>query len=88
MSATSAAFRILIASGPDRDDLVAEVWLGEDLFAELCHEAGGVSVQLYSPPTAGPWDVRLADLLAVLDRAQGCLGPASEGGIGGDLEGR
>jgi hypothetical protein len=80
MTTSPAAFRIEIASVPDRDDLVAEVWCGAELFAELRHEAGDVSVQLYCPSRSGQWDMRLADLIAVLDNARERLGPAHADG--------
>ena len=79
MITPSATFTVEITSVPDREDLVAEVWYGDDLVAELRHEDSGVYIELYSPPT-GKWDMRLADLVGVLDKARDRLGPAPTDG--------
>ena len=44
---TEPPLTIELVSVPDRDDLVAEVWLGQYLLAELRQEGGHVRVQLY-----------------------------------------
>lgn len=74
MMTSPPTFKVEIASVPDRDDLVAEVWYGDDLVAELRHEASSVHIQIYSSPT-GKWDMRLADFVRVLEKARDRLGP-------------
>ena len=68
-------FTVEIASVPDRDELVAEVWSGDQLLAELRVEAGVVRIQLYPPPDGPPdgaphWDVPYDELLAALQTAR------------------
>lgn len=67
-------FEVELTSVPDRDDLVAEVWFGEHLFAELRHEPDGVKAQFYAAP-AGRWDVPYDELASALDEARERLGP-------------
>jgi len=66
---------ITIASPPDRDDLVAELWLGKDLLAEVAQDAeNGFRVELYPAPGKAPWSIRVADLTAALEQATQRLG--------------
>jgi hypothetical protein len=41
-------FEILITSPPDREKIVAEVWLRGELIAEVNQELGYLEVQLYT----------------------------------------
>jgi hypothetical protein len=45
-------FKIEIASVPDREKVVAEIWFGESLIAELNQENDELGIQLYSSKTA------------------------------------
>ena len=65
-----STFQIELTSVPDRDDLVAEIWLDQDLFVELRLEAGEIRTQLYSRQDGKPWDVSHRDLLAALSKAE------------------
>jgi hypothetical protein len=66
---------ITIASPPDRDDLVAELWLGKDLLGEVTRDAeDGFRVELYPAPGKTPWSLRVADLTAALKQAAQRLG--------------
>ena len=60
------SFTVEIASVLDRDDLVAEIWLGDAIVAELHRDNGNESGQ--------PWCFDLSDWLAVLSEAQRKLG--------------
>jgi hypothetical protein len=51
-------FRIQIVSAPDDEELVAEVWRGEEMLAELRHEAIGVAVRLFPRRDGATWDFR------------------------------
>ena len=64
---------IELVSVPDRDDLVAEVWLGRALLAELRQEGGQVRVQLYPDSSGQPWDLPVADLCSALAKASAKL---------------
>lgn len=44
-------FTIEIASLPDRDELVAELWFGSDQVAELSQNGGSLTLQIFAPPT-------------------------------------
>jgi hypothetical protein len=39
--------QIVIASVPDRDNLVAEIWLRETMIAEVNSEGGIINLELY-----------------------------------------
>lgn len=66
-------FKVELVSVPDRDDRVAEVWLGQSLLAELRHEGGQVRVQLYPASSGQAWDLCLADLNKCFIEASGRL---------------
>lgn len=40
-------FRIEITSVPDREKLVAEIWLSENLIAEINQEAGELQIEFF-----------------------------------------
>ena len=77
----ASKFSVEVASVPDREGVVAEVWLGDQLLAELRLEAEVVRIQLYSPngspdgpPDGAPhWDVPCDELLAALQTARARL---------------
>jgi len=70
---TEPPLTIELVSVPDRDDLVAEVWLGQYLLAELRHEGGQVRVQLYPASSGQAWDVPYEALRAALVQARSKL---------------
>jgi hypothetical protein len=70
---THTPFMIQLASVPDRDDLVAEVWVGKELFAELRNESGKTWLQVYSAP-GGHWELPYEELQIALQRARDKLG--------------
>jgi len=70
-----AAFTIELTSVVDRDDLVAEIWFGQELFAELRYESGNARLQVYSAPEGGHWDLPHEELQAALQQARDKLGP-------------
>jgi len=65
----NTSFRIQVASVPDRDELVAEIWWGNEQVAELRKEYEGPHIQVYSRQS-GWWDFPYAEFLAVLQRAR------------------
>jgi hypothetical protein len=62
-------FNIEIASPPHRDSLVAEIWFGESLIAELYQEYDKLRIELYSSRTAFDYN----DFLEALTAAQKSL---------------
>jgi hypothetical protein len=61
---------IEIASVPDRDQLVAEIWAGQDQFAELRHEGGSLVLQVFAPPNGGAWDLAFEQVMSALATAK------------------
>jgi len=80
---------IELASVPDRDDLVAELWQGTALIAEVRWEEQMLRVQLYPSEAGHPFDVPYEDLVAALLTAKARLralvsdteGPNSQGAL-------
>jgi len=72
---TNDKFSVQVASVPDRESLVAEVWLGQEQLAELRYEPEGVRMQIYSAPSGQPWDVPYDEFIRVLRKARDQLGP-------------
>jgi hypothetical protein len=71
----SHKFSIEVTSAPDHDQLVGEVWVDEDLFAELIHEPDGLKVRVYPLPGEKRWELSFDELVGVLARARDKLGP-------------
>lgn len=65
------SFSIEIASVPDRDDVVAEIWWGDAMVAELHRGASGeVEIEIYPPESRGSWSFDLPSWITVLAKAQ------------------
>lgn len=65
--------RIVIASVPDRDKLVAELWFGDAQWAELSNDLGDLILQIYANPTGQPWEFSPEDVVDSLQRAKSAL---------------
>ena len=63
---------IVIASVPDRDHVVAELWSGDYLFAEIRVEHEDRLVEIY-PRKEGTWTLTVNDLVQALKQAEGKL---------------
>ena len=61
-------FSLEITSTPDRENLVAEIWLNNTLFAEVNHEKNEMEVEIY----IGENNLQLPfeDFLLVLQKAK------------------
>lgn len=68
-------FTIEIASVPDRNEVVAEIWWGDAMVAEL-HRGirGGVEIEIYATESHEPWSFDLTSWLAALAEAQRKMG--------------
>ena len=63
-----------IASVPDRDNTVAEIWLEDEMIAEATQDDTGVCiVEVYPNPNGGAWRVDLEDLVQALSIAKNRL---------------
>jgi phage terminase large subunit-like protein len=62
---------VQIASAPDRDEVVAELWQGGDMLAEVQRAAGGqFMLEIYAKQGGSPWQINPDDLLAALTEAK------------------
>lgn len=67
-------FSIEIASVADRDTLVAEIWFGKKMVAELQKKSDYV-IQIYGSNSPDPWAFNLDEWISVLTEAKKRLGP-------------
>ncbi len=61
---------IQIASVPDRDQLVAEIWCADDLLAEICFQGNLPQIEIYPRRDNAPWKISLANLTLALRAAE------------------
>jgi len=66
--------RICISSPPDRENLVAEVFVGNEQLAEVNYEQGTWNIEIYPRPSGEPWRLLLGDILRILQEAKSRLG--------------
>ncbi len=65
----SSELTYTLASVPDRGDLVAEVWCGDEMFAEITGKNGSLSVEIYPRSNGAVWQFRFEELEDVLHTA-------------------
>jgi hypothetical protein len=64
-------FSVEIASVPDREDLVAEIWLGNEMVAEMQRKPDGCFLlELYPRHHQNPWSFELQDWMEALSEAR------------------
>lgn len=66
----SDAFRICVSSPPDRERLVAEIFLGDTQWAEVRQEHEALEVEFYPRPDGKPWRIGYQDALQALEGAR------------------
>jgi hypothetical protein len=60
----------LIASPPDRENLVFEIWLESHQLAEVSLEPGkSVEIEIYPPTDGEKWSLELGEFMSILDKA-------------------
>jgi len=65
---------VQIASVPDRDDVVAELWQGSDMVGEVQRTVvGQFMLEIYAKQGGAPWQINPDDLLAALTEAKKLL---------------
>jgi hypothetical protein len=69
----STRLTITLASPPDRNKLVAELWVGDSQLAEVSRENGAPILEIYPNPAGGPWRIKLEDLKVSLNQAEKSL---------------
>jgi len=68
------SFVVEVASPPDRDDLVAEIWWNDQQVAEVRQSRDGSRyIELYPSPSGIPWSFRVEDWLNAVRAAEARL---------------
>lgn len=63
-----------IASLPDKQNIVSEIWLGNDQVAEISYEDGQpIQIEIFAAPDRGVWSFDLSAFEAVLSEAKSNL---------------
>jgi hypothetical protein len=62
--------KILITSPPDRENLVAEIWVDDCQLAEVSQEGGSQLVEIYPHPRGGPWRLSFQQLQEAMKEAR------------------
>lgn len=65
----TAEFRLQVATDPDRDDVMVELFYGEDVVATIREIDAQFRIRVYRPP-AQAWDFDLAELETWLGKAR------------------
>ena len=66
-------FTVNIASVPDRERVVAEIWLDDELAAEVYSEDNIFYVEFYNHDNGRPLNIRYEDLIRILNSAKNML---------------
>jgi hypothetical protein len=61
---------VVIASSPDRDDLVAELWQENEMLAEVASASGRMTVELFPRRDGQAWNLDLDELERALKAAR------------------
>jgi hypothetical protein len=62
--------RVCTSSPPDREQLVAEIFLGDEQWAELNQEGNKLSLEIYPKRSGGHWLLEFEDALDILVEAK------------------
>jgi hypothetical protein len=62
-------FSILIASPPDREKLVAEIWFGDEQWGVINQESGTLALEIYPRGNGAPWIFRPEEVMKILQQA-------------------
>lgn len=62
--------QIVIASMPDKEKLVAELYWDDVMWAELSNETGVLKVRTWGKESGEPWEIPLQDVLGALSEAK------------------
>jgi len=69
----SEKITIEIASVPDREGLVAELWIATEQICEIRSEDGQFRVQLYPRQNGIPWDIFADSFVSAMNKAISAL---------------
>ena len=65
----TSSLRYLVTSPPDRNRLVAEIWHGETMLAEVDCEQGELTLMIYPANNQNTWCIPCIAFAQLLDRA-------------------
>ena len=69
------SFVIELASSPDRDGVVAEIWWNDQMIAEVRRSVGGSRyIDLYPSPSRTPWSFEVEEFVNTVKAAEQRLG--------------
>lgn len=60
-------WEVLITDMPHRQDLLAEIWIKGEQWAEVYMSKGKPIIEVYPHPSADAWEFDYADLSAILE---------------------
>jgi len=63
-------FEIIVASLPDNENLVVEIYYRNMYWVQISQETGEIIVQFYSHPQQKCWEFLLEDALFILEKAK------------------
>lgn len=63
-------FEIVVASIPDRDELITELYYKGSQWVEISHETNEMLIQFYPHPSQGYWEFSLKKALEALEQAK------------------
>jgi hypothetical protein len=64
---------ITIASLPDRENLVAELWLGDVQWGEINQEGGSFTLEVYPHQSGKPWAFEVNEVIKQIEQAKSRL---------------
>ena len=62
--------RIVIASPPDREGIVAEIWQSEEMWAEIANEEGRLTIEIYPRAEGNTWLFDYDEAIKVIQMAK------------------
>jgi hypothetical protein len=64
------SFRVVIASLPDREKCVCEIYYNHTQWVEISQENDEIMIQFYSHPSQSYWEFPLNEALEILQKAK------------------
>lgn len=66
-------YRICLSTPPDRDKLVAEIFIDDVQWAEINQEHTILEIEFYPRPDGQPWKIDFSNAISALNEAKGRL---------------
>jgi hypothetical protein len=61
---------VILASPPDRENLVAQISADREMWAEINHESDHFEIEFYPRKDGDPWIFSLDELLSAIENAR------------------